>query len=165
MIELLSKEELDAFASVVAFSKDKPFCWSLMPAMLERIGKFAERYCPDTMPPLLLSHVMKDFTAVQQGFFILGAVQDEELVGHLLTVISVPPWSNNRRALVLQYEIDDEARAPLGLLRAGLDLVVDWAKTQYCSKIIAETKTEKMKRLFTMCYGFKLDMIQVEREF
>jgi len=164
LIELATQEDIDALASIVAFSKDKPFCWSLMPSMLERIGKFAEQYCPDTMPALLVNHIMKDFTAVQQGFFILGAIQDEELVGHLVTVISVPPWSNQRRALVLQYEIDDEAVAPMGLMRAGLDLVVDWAKTHYCNKIIAETKTEKMKRLFSMCYGFKLDMIQVERE-
>ena len=165
MIELATKDDVDAFASVVAFSKEKPYCWSLMPTMLERIGKFAERYCPDTMPAMLLSHVMRDFTAVQQGFFILGAVQNEELVGHLLTVVSIPPWSTQRRALILQYEIDDGATAPLGLLRAGFDLVIDWAKTQYCNKIIAETKTEKMKRLFTMCYGFKMDMIQVERTF
>ena len=163
MIELATKEEVDGLASVVAFSKDKAFCWSLMPSMLERIGKFAEQYCPDTMPAVLLSHVMRDFTAVQQGFFIIGAVQNEELVGHLVTVVSIPPWSNVRRALILQYEIDDEATAPLGLLRAGLDLVVDWAKTQYCQKIIAETKTEKMKRLLTMLYDFKLDLIQVER--
>ena len=52
-----------------------------------------------------------------------------------------------------------------GLLHAALDLVVDFAKTHYCSKLIAETKTEKMKRLFSMCYGFKVDMVQVERTF
>jgi len=109
--------------------------------------------------------VMKDFTSIQPGFFILGAVQDEELVGHLLACISTPPWSNQRRALVLQYEVDDNAHAPLGLLRAGFDLVVDWGKMQYCNKVIAETKTDKMRRLFTMCYGFKTDMIQVEKAF
>lgn len=164
MIELASKEDIEAFASIVAFSNEKSFCWSLMPSMLERIGKFAEQYCPDTMPAALVSHIMKDFTSIQPAFFILGAIQDEELVGHLVTCVSVPPWSNTRRALVLQYEIDDDAKAPMGLLRAGLDLVIDWAKTHYCSKIIAETKTEKMKRLFTMFYDFRLDIIQVERE-
>jgi len=163
LIELLTKDELDGFASIVAFSADKPWCWSLMPEMLKRIGHFSERHCPDTMPALLLSHVKTDFTAIQPAFFILGAIQEEELVGHLLACVSVPPWSNTRRALILQYELDDEARSPMGLLRAGLDLVIDFAKTHYCSKIIAETKTEKMKRLFSMCYGFKLDMIQVER--
>ncbi len=161
----MSKEEIDAFASIVAFSAGKPFCWSLMPSMLERIGKFCEAYCPDSLPSMLVSHIMKDFTSVQPAFFILGAIQDEELVGHLLTCVSVPPWSNQRRALVLQYEIDDDARAPMGLLRAGLDLVVDFAKSHYCNKIIAETKTEKMTRLLTMCYGFKRDMTQVERGF
>ncbi len=165
MIELLTKDELDSYASIVAFSADKPWCWSLMPELLERIGMFAEQYCPDTMPAALVSHIMKDFTSIQPAFFIIGAIQDEELVGHLVACVSVPPWSNTRRALVLQYEIDDDAKAPMGLLRAGLDLVVDWAKTHYCNKIIAETKTEKMTRLLTMCYGFKRDMTQVEREF
>ena len=43
MIELATKEDIDALASIVAFSKDKPYCWSLMPTMLERIGRFAEQ--------------------------------------------------------------------------------------------------------------------------
>ena len=84
MIELATKEDIDALASIVAFSAEKDFCWSLMPSMLRRIGKFAEEYCPDTMPAVLINHVMKDFTSVQPAFFILGAIQDDELVGHLL---------------------------------------------------------------------------------
>jgi len=166
LIELATQEDIEALASIVAFSKDKAYCWSLMPTMLERIGRFAEEYCPDTIPALLVGNVMKDFTSIQPGFFILGAIQEEELVGHLLACISIPPWSNRRRALILQLEIDDDAKTiPHGLLRAGLDLVVDWGKTHYCSEIIAETKTEKMKRVFTMMYGFKFDMTQVRKEF
>lgn len=147
--------------SIVAFSKEKAYCWSLMPSMLERIGKFAEKYCEDTMPALLVSHVMKDFTNIQPGFFILGAVQDYELTGHLLACISVPPWSQQRRCLILQYELDESMS--IDLLRAALDLVIDWSKTQYCGEIICEVKTDHRRRAGKMFYGFETDMIQLRK--
>lgn len=133
-----------------------------MPEMLERIGKFAEQYCNDTEPEFLMQSVMQDFTSPKPGFFILGALSDEyKIIGHLLACISVPAWSQKRRCLILQYQLDQGL--PMGLIRAGFDMVIDWGKTQYCHAIIAETKTEEARRVFTTFHQFQIDLVQVTR--
>ena len=164
-MEQLSKEleSNNGLPRIVAFSREKSHCWSMMPAMLERIGKFAEKYCPDTYPPALVESVMRDFAEPKPGFFILGAMnEDYDLKGHMIACISIPPWSNQRRCLILQYGLDESL--PIGLVRAASEMLVDWAKEQYCNRIIAETKTEQARRAFEIFYGFKTDMIQVSRE-
>lgn len=134
-----------------------------MPSMLERIGTFAQKYCIDTRPEILVESVMQDFGHPKPGFFILGAVdEDYDLKGHLLACISIPPWSSKRRCLILQYELDEGL--PMGLLRAAFEMIVDWAKENYCDSIIAETKTSEAARTFCMFHGFKTDLIQVCRE-
>lgn len=133
-----------------------------MSEMLERIGAFADRYCPDTVSDFIVQSVMQDFTSPKPGFLILGAVnEDYRLVGHLLACISVPAWSQKRRCLILQYQLDENL--PINFVRAAFELIVDWAKEQYCCEIIAETKTEQAKRAFTLFYGFQTDLIQVKR--
>lgn len=149
---------------IVAFSRDKPVCWSVMPDMLERIGKFAEQHCPDTIPEFLVEAVMQDFTNPHSGFLLLGAMDDDyKLVGHLLACVSTPAWSQKRRCLILQYGIDEGARIPIDFIRAAFEMIIDWAKTQYCGSIIAETKTEVARRIFTTFYDFEIDLVQVTR--
>lgn len=164
-MEQLSKEleSNNGLPRIVAFSRGKSHCWSMMPKMLERIGKFAERYCTDTIPAILVESVMQDFGQPKPGFFILGAVDEEyELQGHMIACISIPPWSTKRRCLILQYELDQAL--PIGLVRAASDMLIDWAKENYCDAIIAETKTREAARTFCRFYGFKQDLIQVTRE-
>lgn len=154
---------LQRLPKIVAFSKEKPYCWSVFPQLLERIGRFADAYCPDTESALLIQSLMEDFTRPKQGYFILGAMNEEyDLKGHLLACISVPPWSSKRRCLILQYQLDESL--PIGLLRAAFDMIIDFAKENYCNSIIAETKTDEAKRAFQTFYGFKTDMTQVIRE-
>jgi hypothetical protein len=161
LTEVQKETELD-LPRIVAFDRGKPHCWTMMGDMLERIGVFAGEYCPDTVPEFLVQSVMQDFTSPKPGFLILGAVnEDYGLIGHILACVSVPAWSQKRRCMVLQYKLDEQL--PIEYLRAAFEMIVDWGKEQYCSEIIAETKTEAAKRAFTMFYGFTVDLIQVKR--
>src|SRR5262245_47122483 len=129
MLQAATQQELTHLPSILTFSKADAECWSLMPKMLERIGTFSEKYCPDVMSAVLVSSVMQDWVKINPGFLILGAIQDEELVGHLLAVVSITSWSQKRRCLILQYEIDREASVPRELLLQGVNEIIDWAKT------------------------------------
>src|SRR5262245_30964888 len=153
---------LEGLPRIVAFSRDKPASWTCMHEMLERIGKFALEFCPDTVPAFLVESVMQDFVHPKPGFLLIGAMdEDYKIIGHCLACISTPSWSHKRRCLILQYALDENL--PINFLKAALEIVIDFAKEQYCDTIIAETKNEKAKRAFTMFYGFETDMVQVKR--
>src|SRR5690242_5854970 len=90
--------------SIIALDRRDPRAWALMPAVLDRVRSFCERYQTDSTPEGLADRVMEHFAAADEAcrlMRVLVALRDGELVGHC--VISLDGFGGNVYATLVQY--------------------------------------------------------------
>lgn len=148
---------------IVTLCKEKPFAWALMPDFLERVRQFCIKYDTDNEPDILARSVMLDFVRDEPGFFIMVAVRDYNIVGHLLACISTAPWGTKKRLAVLQHKDDEGAKIPEELLQAGLKMLVRWGREQGATQMTTVATNKEVERRLHVFYGFETDMMQMKR--
>lgn len=143
---------------------DSEFFHSILGTVLKRIRAFCELYDMEAQGAVLAHAVESDFVkdSKDQEFFILVAIRGANIVGHLLAHMDF--YYGSTLAYVHQNEINAAARIDEDQSQLALSLVNDWAKARGATKIKAAALTERHARRLELEYGFKREMILLEKK-
>jgi hypothetical protein len=144
--------------TILALVKSDPRAWAFMPAVLERVRAFCERYDLDSTPHVLSQTVIEHFVVdeARSSVRALVALREERIVGHCL--VSLEAWCGTVYATVVQYEMDEPL--PTQQVRDTLEQVEWWAKGKGATVLrvlacLTDSRGPARIRAFQSLYGFR----------
>lgn len=154
--------------TILPLVKTDPRAWALMPALLERVRSFCERYDTDSAPGYLAQVVVEHFVAEPEDKLpvrALVALQGETMVGHLL--VEVSQWSGRTYATITQLEAD--VAIPRQQMIDAFEQIAWWAKHKGASilRVLAVVNDEHAAariRMFRTVYGLQPSRVVMNKE-
>lgn len=136
--------------------------WALMPAMLYRIGTFAQRYDSDADTSMMIAHLKMAFVHPKPSAVMLAMLDEKgTLIGHLL--VTIESWFGTSFATIVQYEVDKGVRVPRGFQKIALARIEEWAKERGCTFVQALARNATVARAFTTFHGFEENRVVVRK--
>lgn len=149
---------------VIRLRDENPLAWALMPEALSRVRTFCRKYDSDADADLLCAHIKRNFDSTsmpEPNLLLLVGVQGGRMVGHLLA--SLDEWCGSRHLSILQYEADQGVAPPVGLMRAVLDQLGEWARQRGATAIQLLARNPALVRAFQRHYGFRVEKTLMRR--
>jgi hypothetical protein len=164
IVEEITEALSPAVPRLVMLNWQKQVDRLIMVDVLERIAEFCREGNDDSDPAILSKVVWDDFSKpIEERFFaVIVAVHEGKVIGHLLAVRDF--YCGKCFVVVKQFSIDKYAGIPRGLLRAGFDMLADWANLHMAVEMRALVPTDAHARRLEIFYGFKRHRIMMSKE-
>lgn len=118
----------------------------LLGQALTRIREFSEKYDGDADPVVFCREIQEDFIKQRDHeFFIVVAVEDGRVVGHMLARLE--SYYGRRYVFILQTDISGAGLTPKQI-DSGFDMLSNWAQDVSALGIRLAAITETHVRLF-----------------
>lgn len=136
---------------------------AIIDRVIDRIKNFCGKYPSDMDPDALGKEVLRDFYLGEFRFLICVALINDEIVGHLLAAMTLPPWGTRSRVHVLQHELNEDFSLPADFSNFVLERLEDWGRKNNSEAITAIVFNDALARRLKAFYGFKDDLRQLKR--
>lgn len=150
MIEAARKEQ-PVFVIQLTRNTERELRYAIIGRVLQRIRDFSAKYDTDGDPDAIERDVELDFAAGTNGYHILVALKDLDVVGHLLS--RSVDYFGRRYVYVQQMELDAGSGVTLEQERAAFRVIKQWQRSIGALGIRAVAPSAAHVRRLRMLHG------------